>query len=329
MIIVPKLEDLLVDIPDNLAVQDAIIKCYTEIKNHNNIVASISGGSDSDVMLDLVIRCGGKDKTTFIFFNTGLEYEATKRQIQYLQEKYGIEIVIKKAIKPIPLSCRQYGVPFLSKRVSDYIARLQKHNFKWEDKPFEELYQEYPKCKVALRWWCNLWGEGSQFNIQYNKWLKEFMIANPPTFKISNKCCHYAKKLVVKRFIDEGDFDMNMSGVRKAEGGARATAYKNCFTKAFAGTDQYRPLFWLTKSDKAAYEDYFDIQHSDCYTIWGMTRTGCSGCPFGRNFEEELQLAEKYEPKMYTALNKVFGNSYEYTRKYREFQKKMDEVQRE
>ena len=84
--------DVLDDQPDNRTIQDALAKCYSVLQSHDHVVASVSGGSDSDVMLDLIIRCGGKDKTKFVFFNTGLEYEATKRQIKHLNEKYGITI---------------------------------------------------------------------------------------------------------------------------------------------------------------------------------------------------------------------------------------------
>ena len=45
----------------------------------------------------------------------------------------------------------------------------------------------------------------------------------------------------------------------------------------------------------------------------------CAGCPFGRDFEFELEVIEKYEPKLYRAVNNIFGDSYAYTRKYREF----------
>ena len=50
-----------------------------------------------------------------------------------------------------------------------------------------------------------------------------------------------------------------------------------------------------------------------------MKRSGCAGCPYGRDFEEELKIIEKYEPKLFKAVNNIFGDSYEYTRKYREF----------
>ena len=69
----------------------------------------------------------------------------------------------------------------------------------------------------------------------------------------------------------------------------------------------------------------FNIIHSKCYTEYGLTRTGCAGCPFGHNFEYELDVLQKYEPKLYKACNNIFGESYEYTRKYREFYKEMEQ----
>ena len=50
-----------------------------------------------------------------------------------------------------------------------------------------------------------------------------------------------------------------------------------------------------------------------------MDRTGCAGCPFGRDFEKELEIIKKYEPQLYKAVTNIFGDSYEYTRKYRKF----------
>jgi len=59
----------------------------------------------------------------------------------------------------------------------------------------------------------------SQFNISYNLGLKEFMMNNPPDFKISPKCCLYAKKKVAKKLSEQYKPDLQLVGVRKAEGG--------------------------------------------------------------------------------------------------------------
>lgn len=298
-----------------------MVKAWSRINSpkYKKIICSISGGSDSDVMLDICFRCDKDKKIDYVWFDTGLEYQATKDHIKFLEEKYGIEIMKYKAIKPIPTSCRQYGQPFISKQVSEFIQRLQRHGFTWEDRPFEELYKEFPKCKSALEWWCGTKGEGSTFNISRNKYLKEFMIENPPTFKISNKCCKYAKKDVAHKCISENKYDLDIYGVRKSEGGSRATAYKSCFDESPDKYDNYRPLFWYSDSDKKEYEIHFDVVHSACYSEYGLKRTGCIGCPFNRNIDFELEIMEKYEPKLYKAACNIFKDSYEYTRRYREY----------
>lgn len=307
------------EIPDNLEILESFLVAKSKLNRYpdGTIMCSISGGADSDIMLDLITKI--KPDVKYVFFDTGLEYQATKDHLRYLEEKYGIEIEIQKAKIPIPISCRKYGQPFISKRVSEMIDRLQRHNFKWENEDFETLFMRYPKCKVALKWWCNMWGDNSRFNISYNKYLKEFMIENPPKFKISNKCCKGAKKDVAKSYIAENQIQLSCVGMRKAEGGARSTI-PNCFTVNDAsGADQYRPLFWYNNDNKRIYEEFFNIRHSRCYSEYGLKRTGCAGCPFGRDFEFELEVIQKHEPKLYKAVNNIFGDSYEYTRKYKEF----------
>lgn len=322
-----KFSEILADAPENLAIMDALGKCYQQVQNHEKIQVSISGGADSDIVMDMVIKCGGAEKAHFVFFNTGLEYEATKKQLRDLEARYGVQIEQVPPVIPIPKCVRDYGVPFWSKRASEMIMRLQKHGFQWEDEPLEVLLEKYPNCRSALRWWCNDYtkdnGDPSSLNIEWAPWLKEFMIENPPTFNISAKCCHYAKKEPARKYAKQGDFDMEVIGVRKAEGGTRATGIHTCFTPHTAGPDKYRPLFWFADADKAEYDAHYGLEHSDCYKVWGMTRTGCAGCPFGKDFEKELELAAKYEPKFYKAMLKVFGQSYEYTRKYLAYREKM------
>ena len=290
-------------------------------------MASISGGADSDVMLDLIERIGYPlSKLHYVFFDTGLEFQATKNHLDYLREKYGIEIHTVRAKTPVPLGVRQFGFPFLSKRDSNYIHRLQRHGFRWEDRPFDELYAEYPRCRAALRWWCNAFGENSKLNISNHKWLKEFMVANPPDFPISDACCQKAKKDTAHMVELELHPDLSMNGMRKAEGGARSTAISSCFEEHENGSDAYRPIFWFKKADKLAYERAFDVTHSDCYSCYGLDRTGCACCPFGKHFERELAAARQYEPKLYVAANNIFGKSYEYTRKYRAFCEEMNQM---
>ena len=296
-------------------------------------MCSVSGGSDSDILVDLCSKIDEDKKITYVFFDTGLEYEATKDHLRYLEEKYQIEIQRIKGKKTVPLCCRTYGQPFLSKQVSEWIERLQRHNFAWEDEPLDVLLERYPRCRAALRWWCNDFpdkpdGRMSSYNIGYNKYLKEFMILNHPEFKISNKCCHFAKKNIASKFKKDGNFDLSIIGVRKAEGGARSTAYKSCFSKG-GNCDEYRPIFWYLKSTKEEYEKHFEIVNSRCYDEYGLKRTGCVGCPFGRNLTQELEAMRDHEPRLYVAVNNIFGDSYAYTEAYRNFVNEQRQLERE
>ena len=72
-----------------------------------------------------------------------------------------------------------------------------------------------------------------------------------------------------------------------------------------------------------------NVQHSRCYTEYGLRRTGCVGCPFSKHINEELAIIEKHEPMLYKAAVNIFSKSYEYTAKYRAFVKEMKAKEKE
>ena len=126
------IEELLSNCPKNQIIGDNLIRAWTKINSpkYKKIVCTISGGSDSDVMLDIVWRCDKDNKVDYVWFDTGIEYQATKDHLKYLEEKYRIKILTYKAKKPIPICCKEYGQPFISKHVSEMMSRLIRHNFK-------------------------------------------------------------------------------------------------------------------------------------------------------------------------------------------------------
>ncbi len=287
---------------------------------HEIIRVAYSGGSDSDTVMHLLRKNGYTVKG--VLYDTGIEYQATKDHVEWMRSE-GYDIDVVRAVRPVPTSNKQYGHPFVSKRVSDYLYRLQKHNFDFQnDGPldFDTLYKKYPRSKVALRWWCNDWGEGSRFNIMYNKGLKEFLIEYGLPFKVSDKCCEGAKKLPIKNYSKEHDVDLMILGIRKSEGGSRAGAYKACYLPKKTYTySMYMPLFFWNNEMKEWYDTEFNVKHSDCYTVYGLKRTGCAACPFGLNFTDEMDLLETYEPKLAKGIMNIFSPTYEWTLKYREF----------
>ena len=314
------------NVPDYL-IFDSLCKADSVInkKSFRRTSASISGGSDSDIVLDLCQRVDIGNRIHYHWFDTGLEYEATMEHLLYLEARYGIQIARLKAHLPIPACRHRFGQPFISKQVSKNIECLQRNNFQWEDAPYEYLVTKYPECTSSIKWWCNMYtgpdfSSHSIFSIGRNKGLKEFLIRHPPNFMVSAKCCQYAKKATAAQFDRKYATDLSITGVRKAEGGVRSAVYTNCFSmKTQSKIYEYRPVFWYSDQAKQAYSDYFGIVHSRCYTEYGMTRTGCAGCPFNRHVIEELPVIQYYEPKMYHAITNIFADSYRYTKMYRDF----------
>ena len=289
----------------------SMCKIERVLNSYHNVTVSVSGGSDSDIMIALLneLKHDIVPKINYVYFDTGLEYKATKEHINYLADRYNIDIDVFNAHTPIPTAVKTHGVPFISKRISGYIARLQKHNFTWSSDNFINLYTRFPKCKAALRWFCNEFGDNSRFNIQYTKGLREFLINNPPDFKISEQCCNCAKKKTAHLAYKKYDSELSIQGLRKYEGGAR-NVINNCWDKENA---TFYPLLWYKEEDKNIVEKYLKVQHSKCYTEYGLKRTGCAGCPFGQQYKEELEIIKHYEPKLYKACINIFGKSYEYT----------------
>lgn len=227
----------------NLATLDAEMKCSQVLSEHNKVLFSYSGGSDSDTMLDLVQRVikqtQWKGEIKYVWFDTGIEYQATKDHIPEIEKRYGIKIERVRAKVPVPLGCKTYGQPFLSKYASQMISRLQAKSFDFKNdgnKTYEELSKKYPNTQSALKFWCNYYGDvgikkPSHFNIDQFTYLKEFMIENPPDFKISDHCCKGAKKDTAKCYIKEHTFDLQLLGLRGAEGGGKGNQHKRLLYK--------------------------------------------------------------------------------------------------
>lgn len=109
-------------LPKNETIVNNFIKAYAIINRpqYKTIFCFISGGSDSDIMLDIVFKADVNKKVTYVWFDTGLEFAATKSHITYLEKKYNINILKERAIKPIPVCTKEYGQPFYLKMFRNF-----------------------------------------------------------------------------------------------------------------------------------------------------------------------------------------------------------------
>ena len=319
----------------SLAAADAYAKADSVINKmgYERIAVSVSGGSDSDIVVDIITSVDHDRKCRYRYFDTGLEFDATKRHLTYLEERYGITIDRVQPFEKVGTACKRRGLPFLSKQISQCIGRLQRVEFGFDETPEDVLLERYTQDHIVrhIKWWTNGYptenGRPSKYTVAIRRWLKEWMLENPPTFPISDECCLYAKKLTARRDNEESGIELEVIGVRKAEGGVRANSFTTCFSQDNAGHGYsvYRPVWWFTDEDKRAYEEERRIVHSDCYTIYGMTRTGCALCPYsGRELWRDMLAVKDYEPVLYRLAWNLFGPSYEYLRGYQAFAREMD-----
>jgi 3'-phosphoadenosine 5'-phosphosulfate sulfotransferase (PAPS reductase)/FAD synthetase len=303
-----------------------MLRARSVLGRHRKCAVSVSGGADSDIMLDLLelVKPEGCE-LAYVFFDTGLEYDSAKRHLNELEARYGITIDRRRARKTVAAACREYGVPLISKDVSNYLSRLQAHGFDWNDTPENATKEKYGRCKSALDWYFNRRPPSASGKSMHNsaryRLLKDFIQSDPPNFAVSDKCCDYAKKDVAKSFNKEYNPNLVINGMRRAEGGRRAGIIKTCFSPATdeSSPDSYRPLWFWTDADKATYKQWRGIRYSDCYEVYGLKRTGCAGCPCNSKAEQELTMVEPFEPQIVKAARNIFEASYEYRRRYAAF----------
>ncbi len=331
------------------AIESIILK---RLREHPNAICSYSGGSDSDILLDLIERTRSRFAALklpivkYVFFNTGLEMKATKEHVKNMAHRYGVEIQEIRPTVNIVQATRKHGQPFVSKIMSAGLEEWQKKGIplsiadeyaEAEDKAAkrQELRERYPGCESVINFLCccNSAGEerpNIQLVINSSKYMRDFICEHPPCFKISAKCCDYCKKQVAHR-VQKG-YEMIITGERRDEGGMRSVPRKDntalCFTETASGQYRLRPLYYVSDKDKAWYKEQYGIRYSDAYEVYGMTRTGCCGCPISYKAVEDLNLIGQYEPKVVKAAWSIFGDSYRYRAEYNAYKAKRREEEK-
>lgn len=139
------------------------------LREHPRAICSYSGGSDSDIMIDLIERTREMIQTLppvkYVFFNTGLEMKATKDHVKRTAEKYGVEIEVCRPEISIVQASRKFGIPFVSKIMSAGLSEWQKKDVPLSvadeynaasDKAAkrQELRERYPNCEQLLNFLC-------------------------------------------------------------------------------------------------------------------------------------------------------------------------------
>lgn len=288
-----------------VAIDNAIERITRHYKEtEGKIYLSFSGGKDSTVLAHLIMMANLPVNIPFVFANTGIEMDATLR---FVKEFPYNNVVIVKPRKPFAQVLKEYGKPALSKIKSECLSTYQNHI----EEPMKTARARQMITGIRERNGVQIPGRNSSTLAN-----KHMHFIHPDTeIKIANKCCQYMKKYPFKDFAKENDMNGAYSGVRVAEGGARAMAYKTCtVVTENKGKKHIMSLPIYDWSDEIVEEfiEYYNIKLSDAYEVYGCKRTGCIGCPFSPNLKEELKVLYEYEPLKYKAIMKWMQDVFVY-----------------
>lgn len=114
-------------------------------------------------------------------------------------------------------------------------------------------------------------------------------------FKISDVCCDRLKKDPIKAFEKENGIPYTIVGLRREEGGRRS------FTKCMVWKGKkmhFHPLSVVSEEWIDWYIQKRGIKLCKLYyPPYNFTRTGCKGCPFALNLQQNLDVLQAYFPK--------------------------------
>lgn len=273
---------------------DMVMREYGE----ENFYLAFSGGRDSTVLHHLLDIALPGNTIPRVYSDTGIEYKAVRQFVFNLAVKDD-RIQIIKPQTPIKQMLERDGYPFKSKFHAQNLYRYQKGGLDYESVRIY-LNMEEPKsgikkhgqhlCPKILRY---------QFTPDFTEKLK-----------VSDLCCQRLKKEPMQAWQKENKRPYSIIGIMAAEGGQRETAkctvFKDNKLKAF------QPLAPLTKEWEDWFIEEYKIQLAPLYyPPYNFSRTGCKGCPFALELQQELDTLDKYFPYERLQCERIWGPVYE------------------
>lgn len=265
----------------------------TKIKSINeqydlehNAYISFSGGKDSTVLSHLIDEALPDNKIPRVYLNTGIEY---KDIVAFVERERDCRIVIVKPSQNIKTILEQFGYPFKSKEHSLYVSVFQNSGItKTVDRYLNRPDTRF-QCPPKLRY----------------QFTKDFDI------KVSNKCCYKLKKDVAEKWSRENNRTITITGMRKNEGGLRAEI-KGCTIFNEGKLKKFHPLLPLEDNFVEWYIQERNIKLCKLYyEPYNFKRTGCKGCPYSLDLQNQLYVMACYLPEERKQCELIWGKIYE------------------
>lgn len=244
----------------------------------NNAYISFSGGKDSTVLHYLMDMALPNNRIPRVFINTGIEYLDIVRFVKELAEKDERFVMITPN-KPIKSVLERYGYPFKSK---EHSLRVDQFNKGTNSNYIAKYITGYEK-------------NGKESKFRFPKTLL-YQFEEKGRYNYSNLCCQELKKKPAHQWSVKNKRPIIITGMLNEEGGNRARL--GCvITDKKGKMKKFHPLIKVT----GEWEDEFIKQNgiSLCRLYkppFGFKRTGCKGCPFSLDLQEQLTTMEIYLP---------------------------------
>ena len=234
---------------------------------------SYSGGKDSHFLMWFIREYMDEQRIPIVAVNTGFELPEIRDRILKNSDIVLHPELHRQQIKD------NYGIPCFSKQQDEYICR----------------YQNGSRSENTMR---AVNGENTLFNL--NQTARELLLSGK-LHKVSNKCCKYNKERPMMQYGKETGRKAIM-GTRQNESRTRKAKYNKCLT----AKGNFTPLYDFSDELMDGLYKEYNIEIPKCYTY--LSRTGCGGCPYGRNTETELAML----PRLQRAQTiKFFKESYD------------------
>lgn len=236
---------------------------------------SFSGGRDSCVLSALVDMALPGNEIPRVYANTGIELNMIRDFVLELQ-KTDKRIVIIKPTVPIKQTLEKEGYPFKSKIHSYCVA----------------LYQQGSTNKM----WRGYIGQRPEhWHSRTCPKILEYQFSSENKLKISDMCCVKMKEEPLIKWAKENEKNIAIIGIMPDEGGRRSKS--KCIVMKGKKISKFQPLIPVTKDWEGWFISEYNIKICDIYKPpYNFKRTGCKGCPFALDIQNELDTLEKYFP---------------------------------
>ena len=272
----------------------------------HNAYLSFSGGKDSTILHHLLDMALPNNKIPRVFIDTGIEYTMIREFVMELA-KNDERIVIIKPTKNIKQMLEKYGYPFKSKQHSHNLMVYQNSGIGLSVKRYLGIIESNTKFRCPKM-------------LEY-QFTPEFKI------KCSDNCCRKMKKEPIHKWEKTNNRTIAITGMRNSEGGERASIKGCILTDKQGKLTRFHPLIkvddewenWLIHTHTIALAPLY------CQP-YNFKRTGCKGCPFSLDLQEQLEIMELYMPNERKQCEYIWKPIYDEYRRLNYRLKKVEKV---